>query len=350
MTLRYLCLTTRSQQIGDIDTWYSRLAGDRPMWGPGFEGWDDSVDADSNLMRRFGRLGPFDAVFASFSFHFGDPFRQHFYPPTPRALGIKPLIAYLHETRYVLEFDPKRRRHVLANVKPFDIVLHSYDQSEMDPHFVDRELARWREPDSRLANQYIAQLPHHVRTDLFHPPKNESERDIDVLLVGRVEERLYDLRVRWARLIEQGAWSNALHQPVFYTQAGRWSEERIREQQDEFAALLRRARIVLTCSSHWRCMLQKFTEIAASGAFIVSDVPCGAPHQFADNIGAVSQSMSDLELKQVVDNWLAAPTERFARAQRLLKYVQQERSTQRFWARVDDAVRAWRTSHGANNR
>ncbi len=345
--LRYLCLTTASQLESDLDTWWLRMVGDRTIWGPGLDGWDSDQSMDENLERRFGHLEGFDAVFTSFSFTFSDPYNQYFQPPTAGYLRDKPIIGFLHEMVDVMHVNKPGPRLAACIVTPMDIVLHAYDEAELDFFYIYRELHRYQNPACRFGLQRFEHVPHHVRPDIYYPPAGgDGERDIDVLLVGRCHAELYELRMRWSALIAEGRLPNA-HQvwaPYSAHKMAHTREELI-TQQNEFARLLRRAKIVLTCSSHWHYMLQKYTEIPASGAFMISDVPTNLPAIFTENMGVVHQGMSDDELVATVLGWLEQDAERQARAHRLSAHVREHYDMQHFWPRVDAAVHRWKSAY-----
>jgi glycosyltransferase involved in cell wall biosynthesis len=361
--LRYLILTTRSQLEGDLDTWLTRMVGDRPMWGPGLPGWDDACTPDENLRRRYGRLEDFDAVFLSFSYTFGDPFGRHWPPPSVAYLGDKPSVGFVHEVRHVVPYEAVWPwRPPTCGLEGLDVVLHPYDEAELDFYRLDNERVRLAKGDAlrlgrerpgvqanaaRLRRQIFVQVPHHVRTDIFAPPAGgDDARDIDVLLVGRTRPDVYPLRGRWERLLARGQWKNAVHFGTRYSYKSAWTEEERLAQQTEYANLLRRARIVLSCSSFWRYMLQKFTEIPATGAFLVSDVPTGAPPELVENMGIVTMGMSDAELIEVVDHWLRSNEERTRRASRLGAFVRQRFDMANFWRAADAATRRWMRDRG----
>jgi hypothetical protein len=93
-------------------------------------------------------------------------------------------------------------------------------------------------------------------------------------------------------------------------------------------------------------MLQKFTEIPATGAFLVSDVPTGAPPELVENMGIVTMGMSDAELIEVVDHWLRSNEERTRRASRLGAFVRQRFDMANFWRAADAATRRWMRDRG----
>jgi hypothetical protein len=341
--LRYLCLTDKFQLETDIDTWWSRIVGDRTTWGPGFDGWDPALTMDLNVYRRFGRLEEFDAVFLSHSY---SSLAVRHTPPSAAFLGNKPTVVLLHEVLAVEEFDPFRTRSPICDVSAIDIVLHAYAESEMDPYYASRAKARVDDGKSRLATQTIEHVQHHVRSDLFSTPETgDTPRDIDVLLVGRCHTPLYPLRARWAQLIKDEHWKSALHFETPYGRQHTWTDAERSKQQQDYANVLKRARIVLCCSSYWRYMLGKYTEIAASGAFIISDVPTHMPLEFIENMGVVSAQMTDEELVQVVNGWLEASDESRSHAAHLGEYVRGHMGMQDFWAKVDNAVMRWKTGY-----
>jgi hypothetical protein len=338
--LNYLCLTDKVQLESDIDTWWSRIVGDRIMWGPGFDGWDPALTMELNLYKRFGKLEEFDAVFLSHSY---SSLNVRHTPPSAAFLGNKPTVVLLHEVLAVEAFEPSGTRAPICDVSTIDIVLHAYVESEMDPYYASRAKARIAEGKSRLANQTIEHLQHHVRSDLFSPPENgDNARDIDVLLVGRCHTPLYPLRARWAQLIKDGHWKSALHFETPYGRQHTWTDTERRTQQQDYADVLKRAHIVLCCSSHWRYMLGKYTEIASSGAFIISDVPTHMPLEFIENMGVVSAQMTNEELVQVVNDWLKASDERRGRTVRLGEYVRGNMNMRDFWQKVDNTVMRWK--------
>ncbi|MGB5705580.1 MAG: glycosyltransferase, partial [Arenicellales bacterium] len=227
----------------------------------------------------------------------------------------------------------------------------AYTETEMDSFYTLRSLAQTKSSASRLSQQLISYLPHHVRCDIYSPPEEiNSIRDIDVLLVGRCHKSLYPLRARWARLVHENRWTNAVHFAVPYGLKEKWTESERIHQQQEYANLLSRARIVLSCSSHWRYMLGKFTEIAASGSFLISDVPTHLPIEFSNNMGIVSNQMSDSELIEVVNYWLNNTQERERRTNRLGVFVRGQMDMRWFWKKVDDAVLRWKQAYTSGVR
>ncbi len=341
--LRYLCLTSRLQLETSLDTWWSRMVGTRVIWGPGLEGWDSTTSVDENLRRRFGALTEFDGVVLSDAFTDARA-AQPYAPPSPELLGARPTIAFVPHTRDIYEFNfgPRGRSRILDGV---DVVLHPYSTAEMDVYLADRTQQILGNAKSRAAQQLFRHLPHHVRTDLFFPPSaGDSGRDIDVLLVGRCHAPLYPLRARWARLISEGQFVNAVHYPAPYGEKWRWSEAEREKHLETYAGLLRRARIVLTCSSHWRYMVGKYTEIAASGAFIIADAASQIPRAFIENMGLVGEMFNrDHHLVDAVNFWLQEVDEREKRAAQLTDLVRKNYAMDAFWMKVDAAVQDWRT-------
>lgn len=344
--LRYLCLSSKSYLDLSTDMWWTRLVGDRTVWGYDLEGWNNARSMDDNLRHRFGDLRDFDAVFLSNSFTFGDCHGKTWAAPTLAMLGDRPAVSFIHELVDVQQYDPERRRWPRCNFYDVDIVLHAYSEAELDCYYRQRERGRlghfWSK-FPRLGSQYFAHIPHHVRTDIFSPPPvGVAGRDIEVLLVGRHHADLYPLRARWARLIRAGHWKSAVHVEPPHGMLCEWKDAKMEKQQRDYADHLRRARIVLSCSSHWRYMLQKFTEIAASGAFLVSDVPSGAPSEYIEHMGVVSNTMTDAQLVAIVNGWLGDTTGREQRAARLAASQRERWSVAGFWKQVDAAVRSWR--------
>ncbi|MCI5043576.1 MAG: glycosyltransferase [Aquisalinus sp.] len=325
----------------DIDSWFARLINDKPIWGPGFPGWNDSLDAEANLRSRYPTGADFDAIFLSHVFttnHAGGRLS----PPKLNWLGGIPTVSFQHEVRAVEQYDTQKRGFT-CSVGEVDVVLYPYNEAEIDPFEADRELARIRAPRSRHAHQIFRRIPHHVRTDIFRPPSGgNAVRDLDVVLVGRAHESLYPLRYRWSRLIAEKRWHNAVHVPTLYGQQATWTATERQAEVERYIGFLQRAKIVVSCTSHWRYMLAKFNEIAACGAFIISDVATHMPQTFIDNIGIVSSHMRDTELVEVVNGWLAADEERERRTEILSNYVRANNDVSCFWDQVDRAVLDWR--------
>jgi hypothetical protein len=238
-----------------MDRWFHQMAAaamrneriDASMWGEGRDGWNASLSAAANLLARYD--GPVDVVHMWWRHTLGGS--------SPIAAGACRVLSTTYHEIYC------------ANRTIGRCGAHrALDQVNM-AFFAYANTVPWALENLRTDQLYIHE-PHGAERELFEHPV-EAERDIDVLLAGRVEY-FYPLRTKFYDIAVAGRGEPTITVRAHpsYAMANASAAE---EQAADYAAQLKRAKIVLVCRSSRNFALRKYVEAAMAGALVVGDVP-----------------------------------------------------------------------------
>ena len=168
-------------------------------------------------------------------------------------------------------------------------------------------------------NRVIAHSPTIAEPRIFYPPlatktNTAAPRDIDVLVVGARHPFVYPIRTRIGDMIQKGLIKNSLvHQhPGYYFENN--TVEQTEAQMHLYAAVLRRAKIVVVDSSRYGYALSKYTEVPLSGALAMGDIPAEREDEFRSFMVEISMSMTDAQIISTIKYWITREEERQARA------------------------------------
>jgi hypothetical protein len=143
--------------------------------------------------------------------------------------------------------------------------------------FAEIELARpvlaiaHQEADvSRIARVGVKciHLPHCADKETFYRDE-DLPRPVDCLLTGSRNPEVYPLREKWANLINSGKLKGEIRRAPGH----RLEPAQAERQFKEYAAHLRRAKILLVDSSIYQIALSKYVEGIAAGCVVVGDAP-----------------------------------------------------------------------------
>ena len=272
------------------------------LWGPGFQGWDDTLTTSQNIGKRWGDPLYFDFLMNhTFKRNDGRDWLGIGTPATPVAV-------WHHECTYNERLPTKDIAIVLPCSHEANIVFHAYAGN-----------MAYYSAQSSVGDRLLWHLPHAVHLPLMSSQSNPlSDRKTDVLLVGRIWS-VYPLRQRFQKLIEEGRMPG---KAVHYQHPGYWfpegpdsrTPEAVEKQGAEYLRQLENAKIVLMCTSKRRYAVRKYMEAAAAGALIVADIPEEREDEFRKFVVEVNLTDPDEVLIETVRWWLDHPKERIERA------------------------------------
>ncbi len=147
-------------------------------------------------------------------------------------------------------------------------------------------------------------LPHCADKATFYRDE-EHDRPIDCLLTGSRNPEVYPLREKWAKLIESGKLKGEIRRAPGHRLEPAQAERQFRE----YAAHLRRAKIVLVDSSIYQIALSKYIEGIAAGCVVVGDMPKDIKFEYTlgKYIGQVQLDASPEKLLEIVHRVLDSP-------------------------------------------
>ena len=193
----------------------------------------------------------------------------------------------------VMEFNEAYDRKTLDEVQlaePSLIILHQ-----------EQDLARlW----GKNGGARLVHLPHCADKATFYRDE-DLPRPIDCLLTGNRNPEVYPLREKWAKLIESGKLRGEIRRPPGH----RLEPAQAERQFKEYAAHLRRAKILLVDSSVYQIALSKYVEGIAAGCVVVGDLPKDMKFEYTlgKYIGPVQPSDSPGKLTETVCRILDSP-------------------------------------------
>jgi hypothetical protein len=281
-----------------MDRWFHQMAAaamrneriDASLWGEGREGWNASLSLAANLLARFD--GPVDVVHMWWRHTLGGG-------GSPLAAGACRVLSTTYHEIYC------------ANRTIGRCGVHrALDQVNV-AFFAYANTVPWALENLRADQLYIHE-PHGAERALFEH-RVDALRDIDVLLAGRVEY-FYPLRTKFYDLAVAGSdppITVRVH-PTYALENASAAEA----QAADYAAQLKRAKIVLVCRSTRNFALRKYVEAAMAGALVVGDVPDERMSEFRSWLVEARVDESDAALLERLRWWLAHRTEREARARR----------------------------------
>ena len=201
--------------------------------------------------------------------------------------------------------------------------------------YVD-ELAQFEPSLARPAEsqRVVVRTVHTAEPQIFEHSARR-ERDIAVLLTGRMDPDKYAFRRRLARLLPAMCTSARIDAAACVLRAhpGYWDQQcsslascaerginksRSVLQTKDYASQLARARVVLVTSSTYRYPLAKYVEAAMAGALIVGDMPFEQESHrtgVASMVVELAPEMTDAQIVSTVGWWLAHDAERWAKAE-----------------------------------
>lgn len=168
-------------------------------------------------------------------------------------------------------------------------------------------------------NRVIAHSPTSAEPLIFYPPlalnsDTPPVRDLDVLVIGARHHFVYPIRTRVAEMIKTGLIKNSyVHEHPGYTLLNK-SLEQTEEQTRTYAALLRRAKIVVVDSLRYSHAVSKYTEVPLSGCLVLGDIPTERENEFRRYIVSISMNMTDSEIISIINYWITHDRERETRA------------------------------------
>lgn len=145
--------------------------------------------------------------------------------------------------------------------------------------------------------------PHCADPGLFATHARPwEERDIPVLLTGTLSPEVYPLRCRLAELIRAGKIPGHIHpHPGNYLP----SLEACDRQEIEYAKLLGRSKISLSCCSIYGYRLAKIVESSMAGAMPICDLPKEETLDDREMITMIGSSASDSELAEYINYFVS---------------------------------------------
>jgi hypothetical protein len=154
---------------------------------------------------------------------------------------------------------------------------------------------------------------------VYYPPlvlnsDTPPVRDIDLLVVGARHGFVYPLRTRLGEMVQKRLIKNSyLHVHPGYALVNN-SVEQTESQMHAYAALLRRAKIVVVDSSRYSYALSKYPEVALSGCLLLGDIPAEREEEFRRYIVQISMNMTDDQILSIIDYWIKHKDEREEKA------------------------------------
>ena len=168
-------------------------------------------------------------------------------------------------------------------------------------------------------NRVLVHSPASAEPLIFYTPivlnsDTPPIRDIDVLVVGARHSFVYPIRTRLGQMIKDGLIKNSyVHEHPGYTLFNNLLEQ-TEEQTRMYAALLRRAKIVVVDSARYGYALSKFIEVPLSGCLVLGDIPAEREDEFRQFIVEISMNMPDNEIISIIDYWITHEGEREIKA------------------------------------
>ena len=149
--------------------------------------------------------------------------------------------------------------------------------------------------DGRCEGVRFANIPHSADTSIFR--SYDKPKDIDVLLVGTLNEEAYPFRARLARILPKMAgWQVNIFQHPGYEHPDAYTDKYL----VQYAEMISRAKITLTCSSKYKYRLGKYVEIPMCGSLLAADMPNDRQEEFTDRMIKLDPSMSDSDIMDVL--------------------------------------------------
>ncbi len=160
------------------------------------------------------------------------------------------------------------------------------------------EMAEWRErcPDVRFVN-----IPYPINPDVFKD--HGREKNIDILLTGAVDSKIYPLRYRFSRLIESGAFEP--YHAVWRKHSG-YRIQNPEAEAEAYAKCLNSAKICLADTSRYQYAAEKYHEIPACRSVLCGNLPDERQMAFSQFILQIENRMSDAEIIDRITTLLAA--------------------------------------------
>ena len=164
-------------------------------------------------------------------------------------------------------------------------------------------------------NRVIGHSPTSAEPLVFYPPvalrsDTPPTRDIDLLVVGARHSFVYPLRTRMGEIVSKGLLNHSYvhaHPGYLFENS---SVEQTESQMYAYAALLRRAKIVVMDSSRYGYALSKYVEAAMSGCLLLGEIPLEREEEFRRYVVEVSMNMTDEQILATVDYWIKHDHER----------------------------------------
>jgi hypothetical protein len=149
-------------------------------------------------------------------------------------------------------------------------------------------------------------IPHCTEKTIFKDYK--QHKDIDILLAGKVggknslKEQHYPLRLRFQELIPELSKKFKVHQ---YQHVGyNVTNADENHTQIEFAKMLNRAKICLTCSGLPKSRFGKYIEIPSCNSVVAGDIPDQDQDDFKQFVIEINLNMSNQEIIDKISYYL----------------------------------------------
>ena len=262
------------------------------LWGDGFPGFDGSLTIIENVRRRFGSLEYFDVIYPLGGSYSAKDFRL--------ASRYTPLMMREHECWGYRCLPAIIDCNVSIFLQTFAYEMDLYHRSFS-------------------YNRVIAHSPTSAEPLIFYPPivlqsDTSPQRDIDLLVVGALSSFVYPLRTRIGQMVQKGLIKNSfIHVHPGYSFENN-TVKQTESQMDTYAALLRRAKIVVVDSARYGYALSKYIEVALSGCLILGDLPAEREEEFRRYVVQISMNMTDEQILSIVQFWAKHDDEREVKA------------------------------------
>lgn len=241
--------------------------------GPGWSDWDESRSTTDNVANiRVGDGGLADVVLA--------------YEVDGFAGSIIPVMTSYNEAYRI----DRVERYVQEN-KLRGVVFHHANDLTRFPHWDAQGIKRFH--------------IHHCANENVYKDY-ELPKDIDVLVAGNLSRDYYPFRVRlrdlaWRVLRKRGYNVVVLKHPGYHLPAPEGTVIR-----EDFARMINRSKLVITCSMRYKYALGKYAEIGLCRSLALADVPDERQEHFQQTVRVVEPWMLDEDIlrsaEEILDN------------------------------------------------
>ena len=290
--LRLLFLSDKKAYQKIMDPFYDILLEDARKspflkyydhWGPGWTGFDNDVGIIENLKQRYSSEYAFDIALG-----FGVPDE---YIKALNKLGVVTVMRK-HECRKGEKCDKIIGSYRMAMlVNPFEVVENS------DLELISR-------------TKLLIHVPSPASLKYFTPV--EAKRPIDVSLLGAVNQ-YYPARMKWKKVLTILKKKYKLVVKVQATGNYFSSRQNNEQKRKSYMDIIKKSKITLTGASKVFYSLQKFAEMAAGGALILSNIPHDRGMMFRRFIVESPMNQTPEQLASFVMSWIENSKKRKAR-------------------------------------